>query len=123
MLEDILDKYYKKTFPEILITAHDDLAGGCIEQLTKERCDQEQWPLIVGQQATEAGLERIKEGTQFLSVCYGVGTLATACAEMADRVLQGEAAAVTVWNNGESDIPADMHIPLLVNEENYLSVM
>ena len=123
MLENILDKHYKKAFPEILITAHDNIVDGCVERLTKERCSPEQWPLITGQQATEAGLERIKEGTQFLSVYYGVGTLATACAEMADRVLQGEAAAVTVWNNGETDIPADMYIPLLVNEENYLSVM
>ena len=123
MLEDILDKHYKKTFPEILITAHDNLAGGCIELLTEEDCAPEQWPLIVGQQATEAGLERLKEGTQFLSVYYGVGALPTSCAEMADRILQGEEAAVTVWNNGEADIPADMHIPLLVNKDNYLSAM
>lgn len=123
MLEGILDKYYKKSFPQILITAHDQIADGCVAVLTKEKCAPEEWPLITGQQATEAGLDRVKEGSQFLTVYYEPGVLAKTCAEMAQRIFLGEESAVTTWNNGEADIPTDMCIPEIINQDNCLSVM
>ena len=123
MLEDVLDQHYKKSYPQILVTAHDQIVDGCVALLTEEKCSPEQWPLITGQQATETGLDRVKEGLQFLTVYYEPGALAAACAEMTHQILQGEAPGLTLWNNGEADIPADICIPVLINKENCQTVM
>ncbi len=123
MLEEILDKHYKKAYPQILVTAHDEIAVGCIQMLTEKGCPEEDWPLITGQQVTEEGIEQLINGNLFLSVHYDTGALARACAEMTHQVLQGEPAGATQWHNGEADIPAELHIPVLVNKENYLEVI
>lgn len=123
MLENVLGKHYEKDYPQILITAHDQIAGGCVKVLTEKGCSPEAWPLITGLHATEEGLERVKDGTQFLTVYYEPGLLATACAKMTHRILQGEDPGLTVWHNGEADIPADIYSPQLIGQNDTLSIM
>lgn len=119
-LEELLKKHYgKKTYPQIILTAHDDIAVGCIRLLTEKRCSQEDWPLITGQQTSEAGVGQLAEGKLFLSVHYDTPELVAACAEMVHQVLQGEPAGVMQWHNGEADIPANLLFPTLVDKENY----
>lgn len=119
-LEEILRKHYaKKTYPQIILTAHDEIAAGCIRMLTEKGCSQENWPLITGQQTTEEGVKQLVNGSLFLSVHYNTAELADACAEMTHQVLQGEPAGAMQWHNGEAEIPADLFFPALVNKDNY----
>lgn len=84
-----LRNYYKKTPPDILLCASDDIAGGIITALENAGISQNQWPLVTGNGASEIGLSNLESGKQWLTVRNNAADPADACTAMVDRALFG----------------------------------
>lgn len=118
-----LKEYYKGSWPEILVTADDILADGCVQALRDAQCPAESWPLITGQKAGLDAVRRIIRGEQLLTTYYDTVPMAQACAEMVLAALQGEDLGFSQSSNGEKDVPADFFLPELVHMENYEKIL
>lgn len=109
---------YAKSWPNILICGEDVLADGCVDALKEKACPSENWPLIIGHGATEAAIDRIVEGEQFLTVYLPAEDLAEGCADTVLRVLEGEDMEQNFVHNGAKNVPADLYLPEMVHKDN-----
>lgn len=103
--------------PDILCAASDSIAQGCALALA-DIGTQETWPLITGQDAQEAALERIAQGTHAMTVYKDTGLLAEKCAQAVQSLLAGTLSADTC-HNGMIEVPAVFCLPVTVDQSNY----
>ena len=89
---DYLKNTYKKTRPDILCCASDEVAEGCILAL-EEKAKQvgENYPIITSVGAAPETVKRIVEGKQTMSVYCDPGILAKECTKLVDMLLSGKA--------------------------------
>lgn len=93
---------YEGGVPDILICASDSIAGGVIAALETAGVQQEDWPVITGNGATQTGIENLQNGRQALTVRTDAADPAAACAAMVDMALFGRQPDFTldaVFNN------------------------
>lgn len=74
---------------ELLLANNDDMALGAIDALEEKKVPREQWPIILGIDGTEVGLEAIQEGKMYGSVFNDAKGQAEAMAELAARLVKG----------------------------------
>lgn len=115
-----LQKSYAGTAPDICICASDGIAAGVIAALQSAGCQPEQWPLITGSGATQAGMDNLRSGSQLLTVRTEAAALAEACGAMVDRILFGlePAFAVSEVFNNVVSVPTALCGFLLMDESN-----
>ena len=123
LCEEILKEHYKETQPAILVTGNDILADGWVETLKAQKCPAESWPLIAGQNATEAEVTRIVAAEQLLTVYFDRTALAQACANAVEAVLAGKPVDTKKVENGATQVPAKLLQPDLVTAENYKALL
>lgn len=104
---DHLAEYYEDDTPDVLCAATDALADGCISALNSFGLDpeQENWPLVVGVDASEVGLKNIAAGCQKISFGVDTEALLTQCAQWADALIQGQSLSADTTSNGIMDVP------------------
>lgn len=114
---DHLAEYYEEDAPDILCAATDALADGCIGALKSFGLDptQEDWPLVIGVDATEEGLKNIAEGYQTISSGIDAETLLTQCAQWVTDAIEGKPLAQQTSFNGIMDVPTVLLDPAPVN--------
>jgi D-xylose transport system substrate-binding protein len=93
------------------------LAGGAIQALSAQKLAGS--VLVSGQDADLAGLQRIVNGAQSMTVYKPVDKLARRAAEAAVALARGEKIQTTsAINNGKMDVPSILLEPIVVDKNN-----
>ncbi len=74
---------------ELIIANNDDMALGAIDALEASGVPQEEWPIIVGIDGTDVGLQAVKEGKMYGTVFNDNEGQALAMAKLASSLAQG----------------------------------
>ena len=107
---------------DAVVASNDATAGGAIQALVAQGLAGK--VAISGQDADLAGVQRIAEGTQTMTVYKPIKTLATKSAEVAVTLGKGEAVeAQDTINNGKMDVPYIMLDPIQVSKENIIDTI
>lgn len=102
---------------DAVIAANDATAGGAIEALEAYGLAGE--IPVAGQDAELAGIQRLVQGTQTMTVYKPIKTLAKETAELVVALAKGEEVAVNrKVHNGKAEVPAVFLYPLRVDETN-----
>lgn len=108
-----------------VLSANDGLAGSIIQALHAQGLDGK--IPVTGQDATNAGLNRILAGTQSMTVYKAVPQEAQAAAQLAVDLLGGQQPDSTLVsgsvNNGSKDVPAVLLNPVVVTKDNIQSTV
>jgi D-xylose transport system substrate-binding protein len=103
-----------------VLAANDNTAGGAIQALAAQGLAGK--VPVTGQDATNAGLERIIEGTQSMSVYKNVRDEAQAAAKLAVAIATGaqlpDGFVNGSLNNGQVDVPSVLLTPVAVTKDN-----
>jgi putative multiple sugar transport system substrate-binding protein len=89
-LKSYLMEYYSDDAPEILCTVSDSFADACIAILEEKGWSYENWPVITGMGATEAGTEHLQTGLQAMTVKTDLLALNERCVQTVDDMLTGK---------------------------------
>jgi len=107
---------------QLVLSANDDLGGAIIQALTAQQLQGK--VLVTGQDATVAGLQRILEGTQAMTVYKPIIKEATAAAQLAAALRDGKSVSAlagysTIKNpQGSASIPSVLETPEAVDASN-----
>ena len=104
-----------------VLVANDGLAGGVIAALSAQGLNGK--VLVTGQDATDAGLQRILAGDQTMTVYKGIKAEATAAATVAllfaaGKVAEAQAMATDTTDNGAGPVPSILLDPVVVTTDN-----
>lgn len=106
---------------DAVLVANDGLAGGVIAALTAQGLNGK--VLVTGQDATDAGLQRILSGDQTMTVYKGIKAEATAAAQVALLLAAGKKDEAMVMatgtvDNGAGEVPSILLDPVVVTKDN-----
>lgn len=124
-MEQALTKLGNKV--DAVLAANDDLAGAVIQALNEQHISSKGMP-ITGQDATDAGLNRIYyKGTQSMTVYKAVPKEAEAAAQLAIALATGTKPAKGLVNgktsNGTENVPSVLLKPVVVTKQNVASTV
>lgn len=115
-----LQNYYTETKPDIFLAAADSIAQGCAQALADAGyAPGTDFPLITGQGAEEAALQRIADGRQTMTVYQDAQPLFAGCAEAIKAVLNGNSFGTVQQNNGIAQIPSALYASSVIDKDNY----
>jgi D-xylose transport system substrate-binding protein len=107
---------------DAVIAANDATAGGVIEALAEQGLAGK--IPVAGQDAELAGVQRIVEGTQTMTVYKPIWTLTRKAAEIAVKLAKGESVDMnSKVNNGKIEVPSVLLLPLAVDKTNLESTV
>ena len=102
---------------DAVVASNDATAGGAIQALSAQGLSGK--VAISGQDADLAGIKRIVEGTQTMTVYKPITKLADTAAEMAVTLAKNEKPQANAeLNNGLKNVPAYLLDPIAVNKDN-----
>ena len=107
-----------------VLVANDGMAQAVVVALTARHLNGK--VLVTGQDATDAGLQRILSGDQTMSVYKAIKREAEAAAKVAIALAKGEDVkplATTTVNNGAGEVPAILLDPVVVTRDNLLQTV
>lgn len=109
-----------------VLVANDGMAGGVITALTEQHLNGK--VLVTGQDATDAGLQRILVGDQAMTVYKPIKQEADAAAKIAVDLAKGNASAATglataTVNNGVGNVPSILLTPEAVTKDNIFTTV
>ncbi len=84
-----LENHYPGDAPDVCICASDTIAAGVISALETKGVQPENFPMITGNGATQAGINNLSDGKQALTVRLDASHPAQICVTMVDRALFG----------------------------------
>ncbi|WP_067619613.1 sugar ABC transporter substrate-binding protein [Alicyclobacillus acidiphilus] len=124
-MEQALTKLNNKV--DAILAANDDLAGACIQAMNEQHLSTKNIP-VTGQDATDAGLNRIYyQGTQSMTVYKAVPKEAEAAAELAVALATGSQPPKGLVNgttqNGMENVPSVLLKPVVVTKANVASTV
>ncbi len=100
--------------------ANDGTAGGAIAAMKAQGL--KPLPPVTGQDAELAGIQRILEGEQYMTVYKAIKPEAEGAAELAYDLLTGKTPAASMVNgkvnNGKMDVPSVLLVPIAVTKDN-----
>ncbi|SET71783.1 D-xylose transport system substrate-binding protein [Salinibacillus kushneri] len=107
---------------DAIVASNDSTAGGAIQALEAQGLAGE--VAISGQDADLAGVQRIVEGTQSMTVYKPIKDIATKSAEVAVQLAKGEEISTDdTVNNGSMDVPFIKLDPIMVDKENVIDTI
>jgi D-xylose transport system substrate-binding protein len=114
LMKDCLDKKLK---PDAILAANDQLAEGAVQALQEYGISP--LPYISGEDADEKACQRIREGTQTMTVYKPIEAIATKAAEIAMQMAKEGTIPKTYLsvNNGLRQVPAILMPSSVVNKE------
>lgn len=105
-----------------IVASNDNTAGGAIQALDAQGLAGK--VVISGQDADLAGVQRIAEGTQTMTVYKPIKAIAIKSAEVAVQLANGEAiTSDSTVNNGKLDVPFIKLDPIKVGKENIIDTL
>lgn len=107
---------------DAVVASNDNTAGGAIQALDAQSLAGK--VVISGQDADLAGVQRIAEGTQTMTVYKPIKAIAIKSAEVAVQLATGEAVTSdSTVNNGKIDVPFIKLDPIKVGQENIIDTL
>ncbi|WML43008.1 D-xylose ABC transporter substrate-binding protein [Neobacillus sp. PS3-40] len=107
---------------DAVVASNDNTAGGAIQALAGQNLDGK--VAISGQDADLAGVQRIVEGKQSMTVYKPIKTIATKSAEVAVQLAKGEKVkASDTVNNGKMDVPFIKLDPIMVGKDEVINTV
>ncbi len=111
---------------QVVYAANDDLGGAVVQALTPLQLQGK--VLITGQDATVAGLQRILEGTQSMTVYKPIAKEAQATADLIKALNAGTSTSsltngATTATSGGANIPSVLETPISVDKSNIASTV
>jgi D-xylose transport system substrate-binding protein len=107
---------------DVIVASNDSTAGGAIQALSSQGLEGK--VAISGQDADLAGVQRIAEGLQSMTVYKPIKLLAAKSAEVAVQLANNEAINTDqTVNNGKIDVPAIFLDPIQVHKENIIDTL
>jgi D-xylose transport system substrate-binding protein len=112
---------------QLVLSANDDLGGAIVQALTAQHLQGK--VLVTGQDATVAGLQRILEGTQAMTVYKPIIKEATAAAQLAAALRDGKDVtslpgySTTKNPQGNASVPSILETPEAVDASNMASTV
>ncbi|MET1043852.1 MAG: substrate-binding domain-containing protein [Microbacteriaceae bacterium] len=98
--------------------ANDGTAGGAIAAM--KAANVTPWPIVTGQDAELAGIQRIVAGDQFMTIYKAIKAEAELAAEVAVKLAEGE----TVEGDTETDgVPTTLLTPVVVTVDNIMDTV
>ncbi|NLG03123.1 MAG: sugar ABC transporter substrate-binding protein [Clostridia bacterium] len=123
----LLRDYYTDEKLDIACSAFDGFSYGIITALQMHEYDQDQdWPLITGQDAELMAIQNIIDGKQDMSIYKDTRILSGKCVSMVQAVLDGGTPQINdnqQYNNGEMVIPSYLCKSLVIDQENYQEIV
>lgn len=102
---------------DAVLAANDGTAGGVIQALAAQGLAGK--VPVSGQDAELAGIQRIVEGTQSMTVYKPIKLIAETVAELSVKLANGEEVETTATvNNGKIDVPSILLDPIAVTKDN-----
>jgi len=110
-MENLLVTHYTDARVDAVLSPYDGLSLGIIAALRGAGygTDAQPWPIVSGQDATQAGIQAIINGELFATVFKDTRDLASAAVEMIEAILGGTAVPVndtTTYNNNVFVVPS-----------------
>lgn len=99
-----------------IVASNDSIAGGAIQALDDQKLSGK--VLVSGQDADLAGIERLFDGTQLMTVYKPVGKEARTAAEAAVRLARHQEIEATSVPNGDRNTSAILLTPIAVTAKN-----
>lgn len=107
---------------DVVVASNDNTAGGAIQALDAQGLAGK--VLISGQDADLAGVQRIAEGLQTMTVYKPIQAIAEKSAEVAVQLAKGEkVSADDTVNNGQMDVPFIKLDPISVGKEELMTTV
>jgi len=110
---------------QLVLASNDDLAGGVVQALKPQHLDGK--VLITGQDATVAGLQRILEGVQGMTVYKPIVKEAQATAQLVAAISNGTSTSSLINGStktqGGASIPSVLETPVSVDKSNILTTV
>lgn len=107
---------------DVVVASNDNTAGGAIQALDAQGLAGK--VLISGQDADLAGVQRIAEGLQTMTVYKPIQMIAEKSAELAFQLAKGEEiSASDSVNNGQKDVPFIKLDPISVGKEEIMTTV
>lgn len=107
---------------DVVVASNDNTAGGAIQALEAQGLAGK--VLISGQDADLAGVQRIAEGLQTMTVYKPIKAIAEKSAEVAVQLAKGEEISATdTVNNGQMDVPFIKLDPISVGKDELMTTV
>ncbi len=122
--DSIMKANYMDRPVDMVCVGNDDMADDIVSALKEQSSFEENWPLITGCGGTKEAFDRMKDGTQALTVCNFRDNLPQLCADLVDKEIQGdEMKDLKKIDNGTAKIPAVFGKIKVAYGDNYQQVM
>ncbi len=111
---------------DAVLVANDGMAGGVVAALTAQHLAGK--VVVTGQDATDAGLQRIVLGTQSMTVYKSIKLEAQAAAQVAVALAKGDQSKIksvsnSTIDNGAGSVPSDILQPTVITKSNAATVV
>jgi D-xylose transport system substrate-binding protein len=107
---------------DAVLAANDGTAGGAIQALTEENLAGQK--LVTGQDAEQVACERIKGGTQTMTIYKPISILAKSAATLAVKLAKHETVvAKTEVDNGKIMVPSVLNDVVVVTSQNLMDTV
>lgn len=121
---DTLNQHYVEEKLEIVCTAFDGLAYGCIEALETAGYTEEDWPVVTGQDAELQAVKQILQGKQTMTVFKDTRLLTQQCTGTVKMLLEGKSPVSNQhYHNNVSGVPAWLQMPHVVDKTNFENIL
>ena len=119
---DYLSQEYENTAPDILCTADNLLAQGCIQALESFAfTPDKQWPMITGVGTAPEAAQQMADGKQTMTIHTDTQELTEKCAAVVQQVLAGQQLTASAQHsNGAKEVPCVLQTPVVVDAEHPL---
>ncbi|OYD06845.1 multiple monosaccharide ABC transporter substrate-binding protein [Paludifilum halophilum] len=121
-MDDVLSSHYTTEKLDAVLSPYDGISIGVISSLKGVGYNQDDMPIITGQDAEVASVKSIIAGNQTQTVFKDTRKLAKKAVDMVDAILKGEQPEVNdtkTYDNGVKVVPSYLLEPVSVDRSNY----
>lgn len=126
-MENRLNSFYSSTKRvDVVLSPNDAIALGVGQALASAGYNDDNWPVLTGQDADQANVENIVKGRQSMTVFKDTRLLGERCATMVDQIAQGQEVEVNdteSYDNGQLVVPSYLLDPVTVDADNVREVL
>ena len=126
-MDALLDSYYSDGEKvDAVLSPNDSLALGITDSLLSAGYDEDDFPIITGQDCDMANVKNIIAGYQSMSVFRDTRILADQTVDMITAIAEQQTVPVNdtvTYNNGVITVPSYLCVPIFADINNYINVL
>ncbi|PHP52823.1 multiple monosaccharide ABC transporter substrate-binding protein [Actinomyces ruminis] len=126
-MENRLNSFYSTAKRvDVILSPNDAIALGIGQALASAGYNDDNWPVLTGQDADQANVSNIVKGRQAMTVFKDTRLLGERCATMVDQIARGQEVEVNdteSYDNGQLVVPSYLLDPVTVDADNVREVL